>query len=293
MTRKLFAAEAFTAVGRKRHDEVNAVNDDAIYAGQRLFAVIDGATSMVPHRLNGLSAAAYLSRYAVAWLAAADNDLADTRTARELMLALNADFAAHLRKYFPDVAAEGKYGPSAAAVIVRLHEDNTYTYAQVADCALVEMKKYEGTLLTPDQLTNLDDGTLAAAMKRVREGCKPEDVLNDPAVRERLRANRLFNNVRFGVINGEPEIEPLVCHGRRLLTGVTKLVLISDGMQAEPRKGISGDDRLLAGALLVARWGAARAWERLSKVYDSDPNFTAMPRFKHMDDASAIAITLF
>src|SRR5690606_21350923 len=134
--------------GRKRRDQVNAINDDAIYAGQRLFAVIDGATSMVPHTLNGLSAAAYLSRYAVAWLTAADNDLTDTRTARELMLALNADFATHLRENFPNVAAEGKYGPSAAAVIVRLHEDDTYTYAQVADCALVEVKGGNGTLLT-------------------------------------------------------------------------------------------------------------------------------------------------
>lgn len=290
MSRKLLMAEAFTAVGRKRRDQVNAINDDAIYAGQRLFAVIDGATSMVPHTLNGLSAAAYLSRYAVTWLTAADNDLTDTRTARELMLALNADFATHLRENFPDVAAEGKYGPSAAAVIVRLHEDGTYTYAQVADCALVEMKDGNGTLLTPDQLTNLDDGTLAAAMQRVREGCKPEDVLQDPAVNARLRANRLFNNVRFGVINGEPEMAALVCHGRRMLAGVDKLVLISDGMQAEPGKGYSGDRRLCEGAMLAARWGALRAWERLCKVYDSDPHFTRMPRFKHMDDASAVVL---
>lgn len=293
MSRKLFAAEVFTAVGRKRHDQVNPINDDAVYAGQRLFAVIDGATSMVPHSLNGLSAAAYLSRFVVAWLAAVDNDLGDTRTARELMLALNADFAAHLRENFPDVAAEGKYGPSAAGVIVRVHEDNTYSYAQVADCALVEVVNYEGTLLTADQLINLDDGTLADAMRRVREGCKPEDVLQDPVVKARLRANRLFNNVRFGVINGESEMAALVCHGRRSLSDVTKLVLISDGMQAEPRKGRSGDDRLLEGAMLVSRWGAVRAWERLCKIYDADPNFTAMPRFKHMDDASAVVITLF
>lgn len=287
MTLKLpTLVEGFSRQGFTKPNQPNKGNEDRIVITERVFAVIDGATAMVPHKLDGLTAAAYIARYIGRELASATAD--DCVTAADLLLSINASFATHLAQHYPHVAAEGKYGPSAAAVVVKLHDDGTYTYAQVADCFLLEEKARRVALLTPDQLDALDTTSLQDAKRRLLEGVSPEHILQDPEVRALLKANRLQNNVVFGVVNGEPDMAKHLCHGRRSLDGVTALVLMSDGM-CQPDVPVRASSAIVSAASMLDQ-GLSPHYRYLKVLYDTDPGFLLFLRFKHMDDASAILL---
>jgi hypothetical protein len=171
---------------------------------------------------------------------------------------------------------------------VKLHDDGTYTYAQVADCFLVEEKGRKLVLLTPDQLDALDTTSLQDAKRRLLDGVSPEHILQDPQVRATLRANRLQNNVIFGVVNGEPDMARHLCHGRRSMAGVTALVLMSDGM-CLPDVPVRASSAVVSAAAMLDQ-GLSPHYRYLRALYDSDPGFRLFLRFKHMDDASAILL---
>lgn len=285
--------DIFSHQGFKRAGALNHGNEDMFLHLPPVFAVIDGATAMIPDKLDGLTGAQYIARFIMRELAALSADNNDTHTARELLMAINSKFATHLQRYFPDVAAQGKYGPSAAAVLVKLHRDGTYTYAQVADCFLVECTTDgDKTLLTADQVVNLDEnGTLKRAREKVAQGLPPEDVLSDPEVKAQLKANRLKNNVIFGVVNGEKAMENMVQHGRRPIEGVRWLSLMSDGMVNSllwPKA--SREDKVIRSAQAMSAQGVYGHWQNLKELLDADPVFARYPRFKHMDDATGMVL---
>ena len=286
-----FSTEAASFQGYKRAHQHNHGNEDVFVTYRNVMAVIDGATSMIPNRLDGLTAAQYIARFVEAELITLARELDDDHvTAADLLRAVNARFADHLRIYHPLVAAQGKYGPSAAGVVVKIHADGTYSFAQVADCFLVELSAngLHGQLLTPDQLVNLDEnGALKNARDMIRNGGDPATVLDDPAVRRQLKANRLKNNVAFGVINGEADMEQHICAGRRPLDDVHALVLMSDGMVGPAGRGAAN---IVASAQDLLIYGVPGYYARIKSCYDADADFRLYPRFKHMDDATALLL---
>lgn len=288
---KVVSVDAFTHQGFTARDVPNHGNEDSLVQASSIFGVIDGATAMIPDRLTGLTGAEYVSRFAAADFAHADL-LEPDATACNVLLRTNKRFGKHLAEKFPQVAAQGKYGPSAAVVLVRFHADGTYSYAQAADCFLAEVRT-DGMVevLTPDQLVNLDEnGSLRLARQRIREGVSPAEVLKDPSVHAQLKKNREKNNVAFGVLNGEKALADHVCHGRRPLAGVKALVLMSDGMVLATGNG-GRAERVACSALRMLALGV-RAYYRdcIKNVADTDPHFQRMPRFKHLDDASALVL---
>lgn len=289
--RKILSLDGFTHQGYVKPDTPNKGSEDTLaFRDNTFFAVIDGATSVVSHDMHGLTPAAYLASYVSQQVGTLPEVTLKTTTALDVFLTINSNFRTHLNTTFPAVAAEGKFGPSAAALMVKLHDDGTYSYAQVADCFLVEVHD-DGTmvLVTPDQLVNIDNGSMAEAKQRLRDGVSPAEILADPKVKAILKNNRLMNNVKFGVINGEDDVKNLVCHGRRSLDGVAALVLMSDGM-VMPNNGRENGATLAAKHML--RLGVSAYYRELKKVYDADPAFTQVLRFKHMDDATGLSVVL-
>ncbi|MBI1363376.1 MAG: hypothetical protein GC134_05275 [Proteobacteria bacterium] len=290
--RKIRSLDAFTHQGFSKAGTPNKGSEDTFAVRDNsFFAVIDGATSMVDHNMNGLTPAAYLARFIaeqIGTLPTVTGD--DVYTARQAFLRINFEFRLHLWSRWAQVAREGKYGPSAAAAMVKLHKDGTYSYAQVADCFIVEVRK-DGTcvLVTPDQLVGVDNGSMAEARQRLRDGVPPEEILADPKVRAILKENRLKNNVVFGVLNGEDDVKNLLCHGRRSLDGVAALVIMSDGM-VPPTAGRESGAEMAARAMVDM--GVSAYWRMLKSLYDADPDFRKYLRFKHMDDATGMVITL-
>jgi hypothetical protein len=288
--RKIRSVDAFTHQGFAKPNLLNKGSEDTFAVRDNtFFAVIDGATSMVAHDMDGLTPAAYLARFITRCVNEMQGPMRDDVTAADVFMAINSAFRLFLRAAFPDVAAEGKYGPSAAAAMVKLHADGTYTYAQVADCFIVEVRT-DGTLLlvTPDQLVGVDNGSMASARQRLRDGVPPEEILADPKVRAILKENRLKNNVVFGVLNGEPEVQNLLCHGRRSLDGVAALVVLSDGMVIPGEGGRT--DGAEAAAQRMLHTGVSAHWNALKALYDTDPTFRRFLRFKHMDDATGLVV---
>lgn len=297
--KKLSFVDSASERGAKRVDIPLAMNEDRmIQAYNGVYAVIDGATSMIKADMDGLTPAAYVAQFVVTWLYENTRDIAPNTTAKELLIAVNNAFRDHVSEKFPDIAAQGKYGPSAAGVIVRLHSFGSYSYAQVADCYLVERRRmdYYGVdqpdmyeLLTPSQLQGLDDGTLKKAHEKIAKGYPVEEILKEPTVAKKLKANRLFNNVRFGVINGERAMENHINAGTRCLSDVKSLILMSDGMEdiaADP-----GFCKVETAAEQMVKYGVRTYWKQLRAVFDTDPNFTRWTRFKHMDDATGMVIS--
>ncbi|MBI4836220.1 MAG: protein phosphatase 2C domain-containing protein [Candidatus Abawacabacteria bacterium] len=264
------------------------VNEDAFLISKKRFAVFDGASPLVPYidgeGRTGAMIAASLARDAfehesMSLLAAARN--------------ANASIRGAMRKVGVDICQKtALWATSAAAVELHGPEDNP-TFAdwlQIDDSLIVAIYRDS----THDLLAaheDHDQQTLELWQKMVREErIEARGALQSPLMQAQFLRVRATMNVHYGAIDGEPEMEEFLRHGRLDLRQVAHLLLFTDGFLL-PKKDASSavDFKLLVKFFL--KGGLKAVHEHVRTLESSDPYCTKYPRVKDHDDIAAIAVT--
>jgi hypothetical protein len=270
-------------------------NEDRLVASSPTFAVIDGATALSPGLMEGLTPAAYCAEWLRAWLVAeADSGVAASRSARDSLVEANREFGHHLQNDWPAFADwQGKTGPAAAVILVR----ETATEAGVAvvswagagDSYLVRAtaETNDWEVWPKDERVDNSLTALRALTEALKKGLLPQDALRDPEILQLLREVRVNHNVTHPIFNGDLAFAELLHHGTLNPVDHPSLVLLSDGLAWPGSGGQAGYG--VAAAEIWAK-GLSAYYSSLKAEFDADPGFTLYPRFKHMDDATALVL---
>ncbi|MBM7565113.1 protein phosphatase 2C domain-containing protein [Paenibacillus sacheonensis] len=271
---------------------VGAWNEDAVVCKEsdRLFGVIDGATSLVPYRGAGGETGGYLAAQSVA-AACLDERLAGARLS-DMLVEANTRLRAEMRDAgVPADVPEALW--SACAVLVRVGS-KWIDYAQLGDCMLAAYYD-DGTIriVTHDQLAHVDDRTKAVWLEGINAGLASSAELWTH-VRPQIAAGRALANrpAGYGVLNGDPDCADYVEYGRIAAANVVSLLLFSDGLYMPKPPGESDKDSAADIASLVREAGLDRYLAQLTDLENTDPECTIYPRMKKSDDKTAIWIQL-
>lgn len=294
-------------------------NEDAIVCeeGEGLFGVIDGATSLAPFRGPAGETGGLLAARVVAEACARNGGrIEQGEQDKRVEHSAQNEPSAHLGQDEPTPAqlllhanerlraamAESGIDPdkpealwSACAALVRIGPGAKWLdYAQLGDCMLaVYYADGRIRILTHDQLAIVDDRSKAVWLAGMAAGLTSAAELW-PHVRAQIVAGRAFANREggYGVLNGDPACADFMESGRISLSGVSSLLLFSDGLYIPKPAGESDKDGATEIAMRVKEIGLRQYFEWLSELEASDPECTRYPRMKKSDDKTAIWIDL-
>lgn len=284
--------EQFSHIGYKQLGTQVAMNEDRVIAHEeeRVYAVIDGATSTTGVEIDGLTDGAYIAEFFKKEIMKGGFV---TMTAQAILSEINEKFGQHLEDDHPEVAKLGKLGPSASGIVVKVHRNGTFSFAQIGDCMLVEVTQENGFIeLTED--TRFDDDL--TYLNKALELSKKEDkttfeVKNNDIIKQAINAHRMMSNVKKGVITGEAEVDNFITAGVRDLENAKALILMSDGM-AHPDFG--KEETYIQAAKHMYKNSIENYYQHIKSLFDGDKDGKNLKylRCKHMDDASAMVIHL-
>jgi Protein phosphatase 2C len=98
-------------------------------------------------------------------------------------------------------------------------------------------------------------------------------------------------NIQYGVLNGEPQACNFFQHGRVSLTGVTDIILYTDGL-VMPRSHPDLPDDLETFVSLYRSGGLKLIHNRVREIQKTDPRCLSYPRFKTHDDIAALGLRI-
>ncbi len=279
----IFSHQGFIGVNKTNH-----YNEDCFYAGKKTFAVIDGATSLVSYDMNGLNTSAYMSQFLATFFAHHDED---EETAIDLLKLARSAFYDHLKQEWPEVLAFGKLGPSAAVAVVKIHDTQTISVANISDASIVISTEEGLKSLSPHSKRHAElDAELGRRIfAQKQRGLLVQEARALPEIKEFLEANRNLSNVEYGVFNAEEEVENFL-HGQMVhIDGCTQIGLFTDGFLAPEAKG--DEEALLLTMKHMQELGVSGYYKNLKELYDSDPAFSKFNRLKHIDDTTGMLLT--
>lgn len=253
------------------------INEDEFLIDDPLYAVFDGATSLVAYRdehgLTGGKLAASIAKQTFAHNTKPLITVAieANRAIRETMLSKKLDVTntAHLW--------------STSMASIRIHDTNIECIS-IGDALILAI--YEnGThkLLLPYE--NHDQETLTMWYHMPdKKGKNIREVL-----KEQMMKVRNNTNVTYGSMNGQPVAESFFSQTTVPLTNIASLVLFTDGLFI-PTKNPSEPEDWQTFVDLYQASGLEGILQHVRKLESEDPDLIDYPRFKQHDDVSAIAI---
>lgn len=279
----IFSHQGFVGV-----DKPNHYNEDRFFAGKNTFAVIDGATSLVPYDMNGLNTSAYTSQFLASFFARYDeHDL----SAIDLLKEARAVFHDHLEAEWPEVFKLGKLGPCAAVSVLKIHDDQTVTVANISDCSTVVATKRDVYSVCQHSKKHAElDAELGRRIFAQRlNGLSVSEARKTPDIKAFTEANRKLSNVEFGVFSAEKEMEGFLYGQEIKIDDCTQIGLFTDGFLAPEAKG--EEEALILTMKHMQEQGVSGYYRTLKSQYDSDPDFSRFKRLKHMDDTTGMLLT--
>jgi serine/threonine protein phosphatase PrpC len=271
----------------------NSLNEDALLVreGARVFAVLDGSTSLHPYRgPNGETGGYLASRLVRDALNALSDDELRHADLRQLVLDANAKLRAEMLRQGVDV--RDKLALWTTCIALARVSETAVEYVQAGDCMIVAI--YGDGCIRP--LTRDPVAWLDREAKRVMEearscGISDRGELFAAAAYPTMQSNRRRMNTltSYTVVSGEPELADLLESGVANRIDLAKLLLVTDGLfpppgiQEEPFPWLAEqiEQRTLAG---YADW--------LCALEAGDPDCSRYPRYKRSDDKTAIYITM-
>jgi hypothetical protein len=279
--------QGFVAVNQPNH-----YNEDRIYTGTHVFAVIDGATSVIDFDMGGLNPSAYTSQYLYDFLSAHDNDSDDAVTTKDLLQSANESFQTHLREKWPQVLEFGKLGPSASVALIKIHKDNKISYSNIADCSIATLRNNQWSVMSTHSKRHaeLDKQLADAIFDEIKKGLSVKDARQSEPIKKLRNHNRSLSNIEYGVFNGEEQMNHFLTGEMIDASSIQAVALLSDGLlwpeESEHHKAC------IKAVTLMENKGVYSYFQELKALYDSDPNFKSFRRLKHMDDSSGVLIRL-
>ena len=253
-------------------------NEDVLLRGEDIFGVFDGATSLEKfYDTGGSTGGLCAARIAANTFRDGSGSLPQIAGKANRLLR-----EAQLRCRIPLHARQRLWSTSLA--VVRLG-GTALEYCHTGDSMILLLHDDGGhTLLSPE--LDVDSETLTLWQNAPLSEQPIHTCLADQIVKVRLEMN-----VRYGVLNGEPESMHFLRHGRQSLHGITDILLFTDGLAlpkadpGQPSDWQSFVDLYRAGGLAAIR-DHVRSFQR------HDPACRRYPRFKMHDDIAAIAVTI-
>lgn len=267
---------AFTKAGLQH-------NEDAVFAGNGLLIVMDGASSLGGiHLTDAPTDACWLAEETVTMLAKKLS-----KPAMPITQALD-ETAVKLRERLHTCGypADGDAYPSGSLMIARETEGQVELFS-LGDCtALIRFCDARPVLcFHDDAVTRLDGSVLAQAAALARNSGKSvAEVL--PQLRNELVKNRQKRNTNSGYWIFDPSGAG-ISHGERMLLPVAdihSLALMSDGFHDILEvAGAPSCNQLME---LLETTSAQQLINDLFAVLEADPGLDRYPRFKVKDDAT-------
>jgi hypothetical protein len=254
-------------------------NEDVLLEAGDVFGVFDGATSLDRRRFHGnLTGGLLAARTAAETFRDGHAGLFQRagEANRRIRRAQQAESVALTDRH--------RFWSTSLAVI-RLG-DERLEYCQTGDAQIVLLMS-DGSyrIVTPD--VDIDRETLRLWQETdAAPGVAIQDVLA-----EQIHKVRLQMNISYGVLNGEPAAMNFLRHGYEDRTGVSDILLFTDGLFL-PRENPQEDNDWQTFVELYRRGGLQAVRDRVRGLQENDPGCRTYPRFKQHDDIAAVAVRL-
>lgn len=254
-------------------------NEDRYLIKNNVFAVLDGATNVgrelsIYEMTPGEFAAETLRE-----------SLDETDGIEDGLRLANTKIDDGIRQFFFEPTKQDRF--SSTATVVRINENNTLDYWNVADSFFFLINK-EGKVVVPFDLYEFDRNNLIELKKRL-DNKDIEDPIEE--MREIILTSKNEANKSYAVFNGEQEVFNLMKKGSVDLTNIATVVLFTDGMNY-PSEDPTMPTDYQAMADLYLEGGVEHMLDTVREMEEEDPEFKKYPRFKMHDDATVIAVDL-
>lgn len=280
-------SHAFSHAGKRTFEGDWVRNEDRCVVRDGLWAVIDGATALQPLTKNGMNT----SEYTAQWLCDALNafDLSDDATASEIIRRLERQFGQHLRSEWLAAYELAAFGPRCTVCVVRQHGGERLSWAQMSDSYLAIEFLDGGVEIWPRPLPY--DETDAPAQDAIAAHVLAGMPISEAKVQEDVQRldnhNRVISQKR--VFDGHTVVSKEIAEGELRLGEIRKLLLATDGFVL-PGTAQSFDESAATTLQSCDLEGVEATWCAIRDAYNDDRTAAKFPRFKHMDDATAVLL---
>ncbi len=266
---------------QKIHDKgSHVINEDELLAEGNLYAVFDGAGSLVEfmdkeNNTGGLLAAR------IAKSAFSENNAALTVMAEKA----NSEILAAMKKENIDTGNKlALWGSCAAAV--RLKSDSLEFFG-IGDSLVLALFN-DGSYLLLTRHINHD----LPALIKWKELADKKTVNIKQELMPVIRDIRKQSNISYGILNGDERAGNFFSAGKFPLRGVQSVIVFTDGFFI-PKENPQEPINLNMFVELYNRSGLHGVLKHVRSLENEDPNCWKYPRLKKHDDATAIGIDFY
>ncbi|TSC60899.1 MAG: hypothetical protein Athens041674_951, partial [Parcubacteria group bacterium Athens0416_74] len=259
---------------------VGKMNEDAIFIGDTKFGVFDGASSLDGYIDEEGRTGGYLAaNIAKETFAGSNTDIVTTA------LEANRKIGNAMTAKSIDISRKESTWCSTMAVVDIDATNKRFEWAQIADALILVIKK-DGThqVLIRDDYDH--DRDIMILWKEMADNRIDEIRLK---LQNHLVELRRTANVKYGVLNGDPNAANFLRKGSESLEGVAHILLFTDGM-IPPKTDPTALDDFSELVKWYLEGGLSNVRNHIREIEESDPNCWRYPRFKKSDDIGAIAI---
>lgn len=266
------------------------MNEDTAVMNERekVYAVIDGATSITSYRNELGHTGGYIAAHT---LASRLQYVSPQDRIEDVVLQANQELRHKMEEAGIDDREKSNFW-STAFVVFRIH-DTYIEYAQAGDCMLFAKYK-DGALriISRDQVAHVDRLTLQKRQDILANGDVGKETLFQllyPTFYEnRQKANTLDG---YAVMNGEECLSDFIETGRFNRSCLTRLYAVTDGLFHCTEE--SDPDRVWKDMIArIDRMGLEAYATDLVQLEQSDSDCKQVPRLKISDDKTGIVVDL-
>ncbi len=274
------------------------INEDSLHAGDDIFGVFDGATSLDKAKFeNHLTGGCIASSTACRIFS--KNGYSLEQLARNANCAIREAMLSHGVKWHQ----RDKLWSTSAAVarIKKVFENENFFHGGPALLEWIQTGDSFILLIFKDQsykvLGKTDDHDYETLSMWKKMAAIEKNTLTNPSLKisealgEQIKRVRMGMNRSYGVLNGEDAAEDFLQSGVESLEGVTDILVFTDGLTVPspmPKK-IKNFDILVQEYL---KRGLTGLKNRIREMESLDKECRLYPRFKCHDDIAAIAVVM-
>lgn len=257
------------------------MNEDDLLIKDGLFCVFDGVTSLVKYiDPNGITGGKLGSRHAKIVF-----DENSDKSLKEMALLANKRLRNEMLQRGVNISSKTDLWGTTVACIKIMGDE--VEFMQVGDSFIIFIENDNKMTAIPNKL-DIDHNTLVLAKQLVDEGV--EDVKTDKRILDLQKETRKRVNVDYGTLNGEEEVNSFITTGKKSVTNIKHILLLTDGIKVLKEDPTEPEDfQVLVDIFLESGLNGLKAYVR--KLENSDPNCRKYPRTKVHDDATGIAIS--